>query len=66
MNYILFRLINDCIYNSFDDILIYSRTINDHYQHIRKVLEIFNKYKLKINFEKCRFIQIMVKFQYTK
>ena len=60
MNKILFPLIGKCVYNFIDDILIYSRTIEEHLEHIKEVLKIFKKYHLKINIEKCKFMQTEV------
>jgi len=49
MNRILFPLIGKCVYNFIDDILIYSRTEEEHLEHLKQVLEIFKEHKLKIN-----------------
>lgn len=60
MNRILFPLIGKCVYNFIDDILIYSKTVEEHLVHIKQVLEIFKEHKLKINIEKCCFMQTEV------
>jgi len=60
MNKILFPLIGKCVYNFIDDILIYSRTVEEHIEHIKAVLQIFKENKLKINIEKCRFMRTEV------
>jgi len=60
MNRILFPLIGKCVYNFIDDILIYSKTVEEHLQHIEQVLKIFKEHKLKINIEKCSFMQTEV------
>ena len=39
----------------FDDILIYSLTIENHKEHVRQVLETLRKEKLYANAEKCVF-----------
>ena len=57
MNRILFPLIGKCVYNFIDDILIYSKDIQEHLKHIQQVLDIFKEHKLKINIEKCSFMQ---------
>jgi len=57
MNQILFPLIGKCVYNFIDDVLIYSKTVEDHLEHIQQVLSIFKEHKLKINIEKCFFMQ---------
>ena len=60
MNQILFPLIGVCVYNFIDDILIYSKSVEEHLIHIQQVLEIFRKHKLKINIEKCQFFRTEV------
>jgi len=60
MNRILFPLIGKCVFNFIDYILIYSKTVEEHIQYIKQVLAIFKKYKLKINIEKCHFMQTEV------
>ena len=57
MNRILFPFIGKFVYNFIDDILIYSKTIEEHLSHIRQVLAVFKEHKLKINIEKCLFMQ---------
>lgn len=60
MNKILFPYIGEFVFNFIDDILIYSKTIEEHLEHIRKILEVFKKNKLKINIEKCSFMKTEV------
>eukprot|EP00833_Pecoramyces_ruminatium_P016401 jgi/Orpsp1_1/1190433/evm.model.d7180000078941.1 len=60
MNKILFPLIGKCVYNFIDDILIYSKTVEEHVQHIQEVLKILKENELKINIEKCRFMKTEV------
>jgi len=60
MNRILFPLIGKCVFNFIDDILIYSKTVEEHIEHIKQVLAIFKEHKLKINIEKCHFMQTEV------
>ena len=38
-----------------DDILIYSRTENEHEQHLRAVLSLLKQEKLYVKFSKCEF-----------
>jgi hypothetical protein len=40
----------------FDDILIYSKSKDEHIEHIRKVLEALRKQKLYADLEKCSFM----------
>ena len=60
MNRILFPFIGKFVFNFIDDILIYSKSIEEHISHIRQVLEVFRQHKLKINIEKCAFMQTEV------
>ncbi|KAK3560466.1 hypothetical protein QTP86_009626 [Hemibagrus guttatus] len=45
-----------------DDILIYSRNLAEHRQHIAKVLECLRKFQLFLKAEKCSFHQPSVQF----
>jgi hypothetical protein len=45
-----------------DDILIFSKTENEHKQHVRKVLELLRKHKLFAKKSKCEFFQQSVSF----
>jgi SpoVK/Ycf46/Vps4 family AAA+-type ATPase len=38
-----------------DDILIYSKSVQEHEQHLRVVLEKLRKHKLYAKFSKCEF-----------
>ena len=46
----------------FDDILIYSKTLEEHVEHVQQVLDIHRKEKLFANFEKCTFCTDRVVF----
>ena len=60
MNHILFPFIGKFVFNFIDDILIYSTSVEEHIEHIRQVLAVFKRHKLKINIEKCSFLQTEV------
>jgi hypothetical protein len=60
INKIIFPCIREFIFNFIDDILIYSKIVEEHLEHIRKDLHAFKKNKLKINIEKCFFMQIEI------
>ena len=60
MNKILFPFIGEFVYVFIDDVLIYSKSIEEHLVHIKQVLEVFKENKLKINIEKCHFLQTEV------
>ncbi|KAK1682138.1 hypothetical protein QYE76_042986 [Lolium multiflorum] len=57
MNHILRPLIGKSVVVYFDDILIYSKTLEDHVQHVREVLCILRHEKLFANLPKCTFAQ---------
>ncbi|KAK1595938.1 hypothetical protein QYE76_017391 [Lolium multiflorum] len=57
MNHILRPLIGKSVVVYFDDILIYSKNLEDHVQHVREVLCILRHEKLYANLPKCTFAQ---------
>jgi len=51
-------LLKDCAdfaVNHLDDIIVYSKTVEEHVLHIRKVLDLLTSVNLTINEEKCHF-----------
>ncbi|GBG77425.1 hypothetical protein CBR_g23874 [Chara braunii] len=40
-----------------DDILVYSRTLEEHLEHLRRVLETLRSSRYKANCDKCEFVQ---------
>ncbi|KAL0553748.1 hypothetical protein IC582_007652 [Cucumis melo] len=46
----------------FDDILIYSKNIIDHEEHMRKVLSVLREHELYLNKKKCNFAQQKVEY----
>ena len=46
-----------------DDILVYSKSLNDHIQHLQCVLEVLRNEKLYANMKKCTFCMDRVMFQ---
>ena len=55
MHHVLRPFIRKCVVVYFDDILIYSLSLEDHEKHVRQVLETLRKEKLYANFAKCVF-----------
>jgi len=45
-----------------DDILIYSKTMDEHVKHVRKVLEVLRKEKLYAKLSKCELMRTEVEF----
>ena len=46
----------------FDDVIIFSETIEEHLIHLEKVLNTLAEYGMFINFEKCQFAMNSVNF----
>ena len=45
-----------------DDILVYSRTLQDHVTHVRRTLQILRQHKLYAKVPKCAFFQHQVEY----
>lgn len=46
----------------FDDILIYSRTMDEHVHHVKLVLQLLAQHQLYVNRKKCEFRQTQVAY----
>jgi mannitol/fructose-specific phosphotransferase system IIA component (Ntr-type) len=57
MNTTLFPLLRKCTLVFFDDILVYSSTLEEHLQHLRQVFTLLAQDQWKEKFSKCRFAQ---------
>jgi len=57
MNRILFDLLGKCVLVFLDDVLIFSRSREEHIVHLNQVLAIFILHKVKINIKKCSFFK---------
>ena len=55
MNHVLHTFIGKFVVIYFDDILIYSKNLNDHVEHLRLVLEVLRKERLIADLKKCTF-----------
>ena len=55
MNHILRPFLGQFVVVYFDDILIYSRSIEEHLEHLKAVLDVLRREKLYINLKKCNF-----------
>nr|KYP35909.1 Retrovirus-related Pol polyprotein from transposon 297 family [Cajanus cajan] len=55
MNAILGPLLRRYVLVFFDDILVYSKSWEDHLQHLKKVLHILEKHRFLANLKKCEF-----------
>ena len=55
MNHVFRAFIDKFVFVYFNDILIYSKNINDHVVHLKSVLDVLRKEKLFANLKKCPF-----------
>ncbi|XP_015084310.1 uncharacterized protein LOC107027747 [Solanum pennellii] len=62
MNNVLFDYLDDFVVVYLDDIVIYSRTLEEHVNHLSLVLSQLRKYTLYVKMEKCEFTQQEIKF----
>ena len=62
MNDVLRGYLDDFVVVYLDDIMIYSKTPEDHREHTKLVLEALRKHGLFAKAEKCRFDQAEVEF----
>nr|CAD1820506.1 unnamed protein product [Ananas comosus var. bracteatus] len=56
MNHVFKPFIGKFLVVYFDDILIYSKSIEEHITHLRQVFQILREQKLYANFKKCNFV----------
>jgi hypothetical protein len=62
MNHVLCAFISKFVVVYFDDILIYSKEIDEHISHLRQVLDVLRKESLYVNLEKCDFCMDRIVF----
>ncbi|GBG80016.1 hypothetical protein CBR_g30277 [Chara braunii] len=62
MNDIVRDILEEYVLVYLDDILVYSRTLEDHLRHLRDVLQRLRKHDLYAKLSKCRFAQRKVDF----
>ena len=55
LNNVLRDMLNICVFVYLDDILIFSKTKQDHVQHVRRVLQRLLENQLFVKAEKCEF-----------
>ena len=55
MNHVLRAFIEKFVVVYFDDILIYSKNLDDHFIHLKYVLDVLRKERLFANLKKCTF-----------
>ena len=62
MNTTLHPLLRKCVLVFFDDILIYSRTYEEHLTHVKLVLELLVRDNWKVKLSKCVFAQRKISY----
>ena len=55
INNILFNFLNYFVWEYLDNILIYNKTLKDHYFHISQVFQYLQKARLQADIDKCEF-----------
>ena len=62
MNTTLRSLLRKCVLVFFDDIFIFSRTYDEHLEHIRQVLQLLQRDQWQVKMSKCRFAQLQLRY----
>lgn len=62
MNHTLHPLLRYCVLVFFDDILVFSQTLEDHQEHLRQVLALLHKDQWKVKLSKCSFGQQQISY----
>jgi hypothetical protein len=62
MNSIFSEYLDKFVVVFIDDILVYSKTEEEHEEHLRTVLQTLRGHKLYANFDKCDFYQEKIQY----
>lgn len=62
MNQILAKLLRKCVVVFIDDILIYSKSFEEHVQHVKMVFELLQEHQFKVRLSKCSFAQQQLRY----
>lgn len=62
MDFVLGPAVQEFVTIYVNDIIIMSSTLEEHYEHLRRVFRRFKEYNVTVNLEKCKFFQSEVKF----
>lgn len=62
MNHVLAPLLRKCVVVFIDYILIYSKSLKEHIQHVQMVFDLLRQHQFKIRLSKCSFGQQQLKY----
>ena len=62
MNTTLHPLLRKCVIVFFDDILVYSSSLEDHIVHLRQVLTLLARDQWQVKLSKCKFVQQSISY----
>lgn len=62
MNFVLQPLLRKCVVVFLDDVLVYSRSIEEHIQHLRQVFQLLKTHELHLKLSKCSFAKNKLEF----
>lgn len=62
MNTVLADQLRQNVLVFVDDILVYSRTLEEHKNHLRQVFETLSKHQLRVKLSKCSFAQTQLSY----
>ena len=62
MNTLLSPCLRKFVLVFFDDILVYSSSLDEHLQHLRFVFELLNQGQWKLKMSKCSFAQTKIAY----
>jgi len=57
-----FAELDDCVLSYVDDVIVYSKTIEEHYVHLERTLRKISELGLTLNLEKSEFVVNEMKF----
>jgi hypothetical protein len=62
MNNVLSKFLDKFVLVFINDILIYSKNIKEHEEHLRLVLQVLREHQLYAKFSKCEFFQKQIHY----
>lgn len=62
MNFVLAALLRKCVVVFIDDVLVYSKSMEEHVQHLKMVFELLHQHQLHLKLSKCSFAKSQLEF----